>query len=206
MTIEVLARETRGRSPALPLALRLALRDLRGGLGGFYVFLACVALGVAVIAGVGALSDALRAGFDRQGQALLGGDISLSRIHVRGSAQERAWLGGQGRVSEIATMRSMARRTDTQAQVLAELKAVDAVYPLYGEVELAGGEGLPALATGRVGLAEPILLERLGLKLGDSVLVGTANIRIAGLIKREPDQLAERMPFGPRLLVSTATL
>ena len=65
----------------LPLALSLALREQRNGLRGFYVFIACVALGVAVITGVGALADALRSSFERQGEALLGGDVTLSRPH-----------------------------------------------------------------------------------------------------------------------------
>ena len=94
----------------LRLAFKLALRDLRGGLSGFYVFLGCVALGVAVIAGIGALSDALRSSLEREGQALLGGDIAVSRIHIRATDAERTWLAGRGRaLSETATLRSMAR-------------------------------------------------------------------------------------------------
>ena len=52
-------RPTSAAQPRLVL-LRLALRELRGGLSGFYVFVACIALGVAVIAGVGALADAVQ--------------------------------------------------------------------------------------------------------------------------------------------------
>ena len=135
------------RHALLPQAFRLALRDLRGGLSGFYCFLACVALGVAVIAGISALTDALRSSFEKQGQALLGGDISVSRIHTRATPAERAWFTtqtglapgdprGQHALSEAATMRSMARRLDGQSQLLVELKAVDAAYPLYGAIEL----------------------------------------------------------------------
>ena len=52
----------------MALALRLAWREQRNGLSGFYVFIACVALGVAVITGVGALADALEASFEHQGE------------------------------------------------------------------------------------------------------------------------------------------
>ena len=103
------------------------------GCRGFYVFIACVALGVAVITGVGALADALRASFERQGEALLGGDVTLSRPHRPAEGEERAWLWKQGRVSETATMRAMARRPDGTEQALVELKGVDAAYPLVGE-------------------------------------------------------------------------
>jgi putative ABC transport system permease protein len=57
---------------ALPLAFTLAMRELRNGLKGFYVFIACVAIGVAAITAVGALADAMRASFEAQGEVLLG--------------------------------------------------------------------------------------------------------------------------------------
>lgn len=85
-----------------------AMRELRGGLQGFYVFVACVALGVAVITAVGALTDALRAGFEQQGEILLGGDVTLSRPHRRAEPAERTWMESRGRVSETATLRAMA--------------------------------------------------------------------------------------------------
>jgi putative ABC transport system permease protein len=210
-----------GRQPVrLPQALRLALRDLRGGLSGFYVFLACVALGVAVIAGIGALTDALRSSFERQGQTLLGGDISVSRIHTRATDAERGWMTAQtasqgagagqataATLTEAATMRSMARRLDGQSQVLVELKAVDAAYPIYGAVELLDGQTLDgSIRRGRIAAVEPLLLDRLNLKLGDTFRVGSTEITVGALIKREPDQLAERLPFGPRVLVSIETL
>src|SRR5262249_15962048 len=81
----------------LPLALTLARREQRNGLKGFYVFITCVALGVAVITGVGALADVLRASFERQGEALLGGDVTLSRPHRPAEDAERTWLSRQGR-------------------------------------------------------------------------------------------------------------
>src|ERR671924_2138772 len=110
----------------MPQILRLALREMRTGLRGFYVFDACVALGVMVITGVGALSDALRLGLERQGAAILGGDVTFTRPHKRAGEEERAWLLGRGRWSETATMRAMARTTDGAEQALVELKGVDA--------------------------------------------------------------------------------
>jgi putative ABC transport system permease protein len=124
------------------LVLGLAWREQRNGLGGFYVFIACVALGVAVITGVGALADALRSSFERQGESLLGGDVTLARPHRPAEGAERDWLMQQGRVSEVATMRAMARRPDGAEQALVEVKGVDAAYPLVGAVTLSGGLSL----------------------------------------------------------------
>lgn len=198
------------RSPhrsSFPLALKLAMRELRGGISGFYIFIACVALGVMVITGVGALSDALRAGLERQGEAILGGDVTLSRTHARSEGAERGWITAAGRVSETATLRTMARKTDGSDQSLAELKAVDKAYPLVGAVRIAAGAAFEEAVHAKGGAAvDPILLERLSLRIGDEIMVGKARIRILATIGAEPDQLTDRLTYGPRVIVSHDTL
>ncbi|MCB8828277.1 hypothetical protein LJD47_25030, partial [Escherichia coli] len=62
-------------SPSLKLALRFALREMRNGLSGFYIFLACIALGVAAIGGVNSVANSVTSGISSQGQGILGGDI-----------------------------------------------------------------------------------------------------------------------------------
>jgi putative ABC transport system permease protein len=191
----------------LPLLLSLAVREQRNGLKGFYVFIACVALGVAVITGVGALADALRSSFERQGETLIGGDVALARPHRQADGQERAWLWQQGRVSESATMRAMARRTDGAEQALIELKGVDGDYPLVGSVALAEGLSLTAAVRNDIGAAvDPILLDRLNLKVGDNLTIGRLEVPIRAAIVTEPDRITERLSVGPRVLVSLDTL
>ncbi len=202
---ETLTSAAQGRDWRWPVVLSIAVRELRSGLSGFGIFIACVALGVAVITGVGAVSDALRAGFERQGEAILGGDATLMRAHQRATAAERATLKGFGQISETATMRTMARRLDGGDQALAELKIVDDAYPLVGAVVL--GEGVPlkdALARGAI--VDPVLLERLGLKRGDSFVLGSEEVAIAGTLTSVPDGLADRLTYGPRVLISPETL
>jgi putative ABC transport system permease protein len=195
----------RGRDWRLPVVLSIALRELRSGFAGFRIFIACIALGVTVITGVGAVSDALRAGFERQGEAILGGDLTVSRMHVRAVGEERAQLEKLGRLSETVTLRTMARRVDNADQALAELKGVDAAYPLAGHVILAtGGSLLEALQRGAV--VDPALLQRLGLKVGDPVMIGTEQVPVAAALKAEPDALSDRLTYGPRIFVSQATL
>jgi putative ABC transport system permease protein len=192
---------------ALALALRLARREGRNGLSGFYVFIVCVALGVAVITGVGALADALRSSFERQGETLLGGDVTLSRPHQPLEGSLRAWLMQQGRVSESASMRAMARNPASGEQVLVELKGVDAAYPLSGAVRLAGELSLDAAIRAQPAAAvDPILLESLGLKVGDLLSLGRIALPIGAAIVAEPDRISERLTIGPRVLVSIDTM
>ena len=138
-----------------------------------------MALGVTVITGVGAVSDALRASFERQGEAMLGGDVTLSRPHVRPRASERAGVEQSGGVSETATMRTMARRPDGTEQALVELKGVDAAYPLVGTVGARGRQAAAGARCARGAVVDPTLLERLALKVGDRSSLGTEQVPIA---------------------------
>src|SRR3954451_18290489 len=122
------------------LAARLAHRDLRSGFSGFRIFFACLVLGVAAIAGVGSMAQALLTGLASQGRELLGGDVSVELVHRAATAKERAFLSRYGRVSEITSMRAMAyalKNGREGERQLIELKAVDPAYPLYGSPGLA---------------------------------------------------------------------
>src|SRR5471030_3152833 len=122
-------------SRAASLALRYALRELRSGLRGFYVFIACIALGVMAISGVGSVAASLAEGLAREGRTLLGGDLAGSLIQREARPDEVAFLRSRGEVSIAATLRAMARTGDGRI-ALDELKAVDGNYPMLGELRL----------------------------------------------------------------------
>ena len=191
------------------LPLRFALREMRGGLRGFYVFIACIALGVMAIAGVGSVAGSLEDGLAREGRVILGGDVSFILIQREATAQERQFIEQQGRLSVAATMRAMTQRPDGRS-ALVELKAVDGAYPLYGDVSLEPRSDLPALFAQRDGAfgaaAAPALFARLGLKPGDRVSVGAATLELRSVLRSEPDKLAGGIDFGPRLLISEEAL
>lgn len=196
-----------GAMASLGLALRFAMREMRSGLAEFRVFIACIALGVSVITGVGALAEALLNGFGAQGRQLLGGDIMLSRVHQRASPPERAIMEKYGRVSELATMRSMARLPSGDDQALVEIKAVDSVYPMLGGLLLEGEKDADAALRDKPGaIIARTLINRLGLKTGDDIRIGGLEMPITGVIADEPDKVSARMPFGPRVMVSHDTL
>ena len=189
----------------LQLALRLALRDLRGGLSGFGIFIACIAIGVAAIVAVSSLSRGLSDGLAREGRVILGGDISYSFLQREALAEERAYFDGAGGVASYAFLRAMAR-AESGAATLVELKAVDGGYPVYGRLltrpQQAPAE-LFALKDGAYGVvADPALTGRLGLKVGDKVFVGPTAFVIRAEIVTEPDRLAMGVGFGPRLMMS----
>jgi putative ABC transport system permease protein len=192
-----------------PFVLRLALRDFRGGWRGFGVFLGCIALGVAAIAGVGSVSLSLSDGLAREGRAILGGDVSFDLFQHELSRPERDFLGAGGRLAEVATLRAMARGGAGEA-VLVEVKAVDRAYPLAGDVVLDPGQDLAEALTERDGafgiVAESALLARLGLAVGDHLSIGDSRLQLRAALVAEPDRLVGGIGFGPRVLISEAAL
>ncbi|GGF30642.1 glycosyl transferase family 1 [Aliidongia dinghuensis] len=203
------------REPStLALALRIARSELKAGLGigfkGFRVLILCLAIGVAAIAGVGSLSTALTQGLRADGQAILGGDVEF-RLTQRGiPAAEENYLAGEGRLSVAREMRGMARTADGGARALVELKAVDVAYPLYGTVVLD-----PAMSLGQAladqdgvpgAVVDPLVLDRLGLKLGDRIRLGDGQFEIRARLTREPDAGANPFKLGPRVMIARAAL
>lgn len=186
------------------LWLTYAWRDLRSGLQGFWIFLTCLALGTAAIAIVGSLGAAIDRGLMEQGQPLLGGDVEVALIHREATPAELAFLTSKGSVSKVASLRAMARGNDMTA--LVEIKAVDAPYPLYGTIDLSPqGAIAPAIADDSVAV-DPILLERLDLKLGDKVRIGDKDFTLKATIAKEPDRISDGLALGPRVMMSEASL
>ena len=198
-----------GGGRAALLSLRYSLRELRGGLRGFYVFIACIALGVMAIAGVGSVAASLSEGLAREGRTLLGGDAAFVLFQREAKPEEIAFLRSRGEVSIAATLRSMARASDGRL-ALVEIKAVDGSYPMLGELTLHPKLPVNDLLAERDGAfgaaADPTLLARLDLKIGDRVGIGNATFQIRSAVDAEPDKLAGGVGFGPRFLVGEAGL
>jgi putative ABC transport system permease protein len=204
-----IASESVHGSRAASLALRYAVRELRSGLKGFYVFIACIALGVMAISGVGSVAVSLGEGLAHEGRTLLGGDLAFSLIQREAKPDEVAFLRSRGEVSVTATLRAMARTGDGKL-ALVELKAVDRAYPMLGALTLDPEMPVGDLLAERDGAfgaaADATLLARLDLKAGDRVTVGSATFQIRSVVDAEPDKLAGGLGFGPRFLISEAAL
>ena len=187
----------------MPLSLRFAARELRAGVKGFRIFLACLALGVAAIAAASSTAEAFRQGLASQAREILGGDLSVTISQRDFTPAEQAALAHAGRVSFAAGARAMAQAPSGDRR-LVELRGVDSLYPLAGTVEIQGAPSLAAAlapsSDGTPGAAvEPALLDRLHLKIGDTVTVGNGPLIVRAVLVSEPDRIG-RFALGPRVL------
>ncbi len=190
--------------------LRLAARELRGGVRGFRIFLACLVLGVAAIAGIGSLGASVGSAIRDDARTLFGGDVAARLAHRQAAPAERQFLAASGKVSEIALLRAMAVSLDGARHTLIELKAVDDAYPLYGTVGLSPPQDLADVLAARDGVygavADPAVATRLGLKIGDRFRIGAAALELSATTERVPDAALSGLAFGPGVLVAAAAL
>ena len=194
------------------LALTLARREMRSGLGGFRLFIACLALGVGAIAAILSFSRAVEEGLRADAREILGGDVAVSILYRDATPEQIAFLAAQGRLTHWIDSRTMAHPVKTDGKAaLVQLKAVEAAYPLYGRVELQGGGSLEDAMARRNGVwgavVEEAALRRMNVALGDKIKIGEATVELRGILQREPDRgLNAFASLGPRLLLPLAAM
>jgi len=192
--------------PPARLALRQLVRDFRAG--ELRLLVVAVTLAVAALCAVAFFADRLNHGLVRDARQLLGGDAVLASDQPAppAFAAEARRLGLD--IATSATFPSMARAPDAQggASRLVAVKAVSDAYPLRGTLRVDAGAGTPAVDTadapspGTV-WADSAVLDALGLRVGDALLLGEATLRIARVILLEPDRGANFTSFAPRVLL-----
>lgn len=197
----------------MKIALRIARRELRGGLAGFGIFLACLALGVATIAAVGSVRVSIQQGLTREGAVILGGDAEMSFVYRFASDIERAWMDARAvQVSETVDFRSMVvvdQNDGTVERGLTQIRGIDDVYPIYGSVQLIPDIPLPQALAGTTypgAVMQPLLIDRLALKIGDTFRLGTQTFELTAALMGEPDAASGGFGLGPRTLVTLEAL
>lgn len=191
------------------LALRFAGRELRSGVAGFRIFLACLALGVAAIAAAGSTAEAFRQGLASQAREILGGDVVFSIDQRRFTPQERAVFEALGPSAYSVRANAMAQ-TPTGQRRLVDVRGVADTYPLVGVVQLNGAASLAAALAPTGGVpgaaVEQALLDRLDLELGDTFAVGGQTLRVGAVLISEPDRIGRGFALGPRVLTDVTTV
>jgi putative ABC transport system permease protein len=187
----------------------MAWRETRGAWRHPAVAFACVALGVAALTGVAGFGASLDRTLGREARALLGGDVELRAARPFAAAETGALQRLEARgaqVSEVRELVGMARDPGRGGTLLVELKAVDEAYPLYGRLETEPARPLAELLGADGALVQESLLGRLGLRVGDPLLIGAGRFTVTGVVRKEPDRAAGMFALGPRVIVAAAAL
>jgi putative ABC transport system permease protein len=198
--------------PASRAWLRIARRELAGGVGGFWIYLACLALGAWAIAASGSVTTAFDAGLTVQSHMLLGGDAALNLSQREATPDEIAWMKARaepGKVSQAAGVDLMGRKDDVIRQV--DMRGIDGAYPLVGAIKL--NPGAPPVADAlakRDGvwgvIASPKFVSEFKVKPGDRLTLGDETVEVRAELVSEPDRLSTADEFQPRALISIDAL
>ena len=185
------------------LAWRIAGRELHTRFRGLRLLLVCLFLGVGALAAIGSLTGAITGELAARGRTILGADVEFAVSQRGPTAEERAAMARLGPLSDTIRMQSMAIRDTPQGArtVPVQLKAIDAAYPLYGALTLAGGRTASAPPPDQVYVA-PALVDRLSVRTGDVLRFGSARFTVGGVIADEPDRLGEGFTLGPVAILS----
>ena len=189
--ISARSRSTKPRRTKWLWMLKFAITDLRSRLSALKVFLACLILGVTLVAATASLYRIIEQSLLADTRALLGGDVEIDANEPLPD-EVLQWIGGTGQLSLVREFDTMVSGASGEGFVRAELLVPDAAYPLYGELQLTPEQPLAALTAHmdeRWGaVIDPILAERLGYAVGDEIEIGAATFRINGLIQAQPDR------------------
>jgi len=193
-------------SLSLTAIWRISRRDLSARIRGLRLLAICLFLGVATLAAIGSLTAGIAEELSRRGQTILGGDVEIGIAQREATPAEMAAMRKAGPVSETIRLRAMAIGTQTDSDsLLAELKAVDRIYPHYGALTLRDGGMAKAPAKSEIYIG-PSLSERLDISTGDTIRFGEATFTVAGIIADEPDRLGEGFTLGPVAIINIASL
>ena len=165
------------------LAFRLARREMRSGLGGFRLFIACLALGVAAIAAILSFSRAVEEGLRADAREILSGDIAVSLLYREATPEQIDYMKSRGQLVRWIDSRAMARPVKPDGRAtLVQLKAVERGYPLYGSIELKDGLSLADALADKDGVwgavVEESALRRMNMAVGERVKVGDVTVEV----------------------------
>ena len=188
--------------------LRMAVRETRASLQRLFFFFICIAVGVAAIVALRSVIQSVRGVFGTEAKSLIAADVLIATTRdwtpdARATIDRRLAAAGSVERTETVETPTMVRPADPSKPVakMAELRAVQPRFPLYGSIDLQGKTYSPALLTNHGVLVRPELLTAIGVAVGDQIVIGRAAFTIRGLIVREPGRGMGEFSLGPRVII-----
>jgi putative ABC transport system permease protein len=198
----------------------MAWRETRGAWRHFLYFFVCIAVGVGALVGVSLFGTHVDRAVTKEARGLLGGDLEIRSSHPLSAESQDIFLslGERGiATTHISELVAMATRTEGvtgsgRATQIVELKAVESSYPFYGTLKLDPAQSLDQLLHPDTAICKGVvchgavvqegLLLRMGLSVGDQLKIGQSRFLITGVVRTEPDRMANAFSLGPRVIVS----
>ena len=187
----------------------MAVRETRASFHRLIFFFICIAVGVAAIVALRSVIRSVRDVLGGEARSLIAADALVSTTKdwtpaARATIDRRLTEAGATARTETIETPTMVRPGNPAliAARMVELKAIQPGFPLYGEMTLEGGQLYTHSLLEHYGaLVRPELLTALGVKVGDSIAIGTTTFVIRGVVANEPGRNLGAFSLGPRVFV-----
>ncbi|MBE7733065.1 ABC transporter permease [Devosia faecipullorum] len=193
--------------PKLWPAIRIGLLDMRGDLRRFLLLVTCLAVGTALIAGVNSVGASITRAIESGAAEIMGGDLELSRADRLADADEFAAMQRLGRV--VNTIDTNLRAETWDGEAFADVSAVGPLYPLFGQVsspQLPAGADITAFLAEEDGnpgaLVDAVMLDQLGIGVGDTFGLGGTTFSVRGTLGKLPDAPVRGFRLGLPVLIT----
>ena len=191
----------------------MAARETRASWRRLLFFFICIAVGVAAIVALRSVIQSARGVFGTEAKALIAADVVFSTSRdwseaARASIDRRLAEAGATVRTETVETPTMVRPADGRPVAkVAELRAIQPEFPLYGTLTLQGGQTYSHTLVENHGIVvRPELLTALGVAVGDSIVIGQATFTIRAVLAKEPGRGMGGFSLGPRVLMDYADL
>jgi putative ABC transport system permease protein len=180
----------------------MAGRELRAEAGRLALLVGAVAIGVAALVAVNSFTENLQDSVRLQARALLGADLAVSSRAPFSTTAERMLdsipAEGAARVTNFPAMAYVPRTTGTR---LVQASAVDGPYPFYGAIKTEPASAWAELQADRRVVVDPVLLNALNARIGDTLALGDGRFVITGTLVNLAGDVGVRAAFGPRIFI-----
>lgn len=193
--------------------LQMARREMRSSWRRLLFFFLCIGIGVGSIVALRSTIQNVNRSVAGEARSLLTADVQIDstrpwKPETREIIERIARAPGVSGTTETIEANTMVRPTDAarEGAMMVELKGIEPPYPFYGEFKLSDGRAFDhSLLEGGGALVAPLLLERLGLRVGDSIKIGESTFEIRGQFDYEPGS-GGGFRLGPRVFIARAAM
>jgi putative ABC transport system permease protein len=185
---------------------KMAWRDSRRSRRKLLIYSSSIVLGIAALVAIGSLGDNLERSIEEQSKGLLGADLVIgSRAAL--TQEKEAFLESIGGVrSRELSFASMILFPKSGATRLVQVRAMDAGYPFYGELETAPASAASAFRSVSGALVEGSLLQQFDGAVGDPIKLGATTFTVIGTLLKVPGETVAFGTIAPRVFISLADL
>jgi len=182
--------------------LKMAWRDGKSSWKKLMLFMASIILGIAAVVSIQSFSDNLKRNITLQSKSLMGCDFKIDSNKAPNEIVTAIMdsLGGpDAREINFGSMAAFPKQGSTK---FVEIRGIEGDFPFYGTMETEPKEAAKTYQEQRTALVDATVMLQLGLKVGDSMKIGSITMPIGGSLKSLAGSSSLFSAIAPPVVIS----